>query len=189
MAWRLGLPALRAALAGLAVMPVLACAQPDEVQFAEEYKLKAAFLFNFGKFVDWPAPAFAAPDASLRICLVGRDPFGASLRALEGKLQRGRPIAVVPIRSAAELPGCHMLYGDGEKDFAFAGISARTLGDLPVLTVTSSAGSEGWTVIRFVQHGGKLRWELNLDAARKANLKISAKLIEIAVSVVGSASP
>jgi len=164
--------------------------QGDDVQYADEYKLKAAFLFNFGKFVEWPPQILAPADATFRLCIVGRDRFGASLRALEGRMQRGRPIEIVTVRSAADVAGCHLLYGDTNKDFVDAGITPRALGDLPVLTVTSAVEpGQHWVVIRFVQRAGKLRWELNLDTARRANLKISAKLIEIAVVVNGSQGP
>lgn len=148
---------------------------------ADEYRLKAAFMYHFTQFVDWPAGAFASAEAPFTICVFGADPFGEALKALEKRNVKGRPIAIAYPRSAAETQACRILYSDATDRNLI-----KTLGEAPVLSVTSRAdAAEAGFGIGFVAQGDKVRWMLNLDAARRAQLKLSAKLIEIAVTVVG----
>ena len=152
-----------------------------------EYQVKAAFLFHFAQFVDWPSEAFKDAASPLTYCTVGEDPFHGALDAsLNRKTIDGRPIRVLHFRQAREIQGCQILFiGTPEKKF----ISA-TLADLrgnPVLTVGESEDfvHEGG-MIGFLLEDSKVRFEINVNAAEHAKLKISASLLALAKTVIGS---
>jgi hypothetical protein len=163
-------------------------AQSQQSDIVQEYRLKAAFLYNFSQFIEWPESAFATPETPFTICVVGDDPFGDTLLALQKRKYQARAIEIIHPQSIAEARNCRILYVDDPRKSALWRDIVKNLGDTPVLTVTSSddAMTSG-VCIGFVPRDGKVRWTMNLNAARKAQLKISAKLIEIAVAIVGEA--
>jgi hypothetical protein len=151
-----------------------------------EYQIKAAFLFHFGQFVEWPPEALKDADSPLTYCTIGEDPFHGSLEvALSGKTIGARVLRVQHFRQPQELQGCQVLFiGAGEKKLIPA-ILAGVKGD-SVLTVGESE--------HFVQDGGmigfsleenKVRFEINLEAAQKAKFRISSRLLALAKSVIG----
>jgi hypothetical protein len=151
-----------------------------------EYQVKAAFLFHFGQFVEWPTQALKDADSPLTYCTIGEDPFRGSLEgALSGKTIGARELRVQHFRRPQELQGCQVLFiGAGERKF-LPEILAGVKGD-SVLTVGESE--------HFVQDGGmigfcleenKIRFEINLEAAQKAKFRISSRLLALAKSVIG----
>ncbi len=151
-----------------------------------EYQVKAAFLFHFGQFVEWPTEALKDADSPLTYCTIGEDPFRGSLdAALSGKTIGARMLRVQHFRQPQEIQGCQILFiGAGEKKLLPA-ILAGVKGD-SVLTVGESE--------HFVQDGGmigfsleenKVRFEINLEAAQKAKFRISSRLLALAKSVIG----
>ncbi|MES2125773.1 MAG: YfiR family protein [Pseudomonadota bacterium] len=148
----------------------------------EERRLKVALIYNFSQFIEWPAAALGAADAPFQICVLGPDPFGATLLAVQKRSLQGHPILVSHPQNLDEARHCHILYSDQLRGRDVA----RALADATVLTVSSSpnAAEEG-IGIGFVQQADRIRWNMNLAAVRHAQLKVSAKLIEIAVTVVG----
>jgi YfiR/HmsC-like len=153
---------------------------------SSEYQVKAAFLFHFAQFVDWPPEAFKDAATPLTYCTVGEDPFHGALDAsLNGKAIDGRPARVLHFRQVQEIQGCQILFlGTSERKFISATLA--NLKASPVLTVGESEN--------FVQQGGmigfflednKVRFEINLDVADRAKLKISARLLALAKTVIG----
>jgi len=151
-----------------------------------EYQIKAAFLFHFGQFVEWPREALKDADSPLTYCTIGEDPFHGSLEvALSGKTIGARVLRVQHFRKPQEIQGCQVLFiGAGERKLLPA-ILAGVKGD-SVLTVGESE--------HFVQDGGmigfcleenKIRFEINLEAAQKAKFRISSRLLALAQSVIG----
>lgn len=143
-----------------------------------EYEVKAVFLFNFAQFVDWPPTAFANASAPLTIGVLGDDPFGSALdEAIAGESVNGRPLALERYRSIDEVENCHIL---------FINLPAEQLAkvllelkDRNVLTVSDSREfARAGGVIEFVNVANKIRLQINLDAARSANLTISSKLLK-----------
>ncbi len=172
---------LTTALAGVA----LACAHAGAAvaQF-QEYQVKAAYLYKFAPFIDWPAHAFASPTSPLVLCVVGEDPFGRLLdRAVAGQKLGARPLEVRRLVRAERAAGCHILYLSGSK--------AQTIGDglaslrgAPVVTVTDEARSpQDRGVIHFVVRGRNVRFQIDEEAAQRNGLNISSKLLSLAVSV------
>ena len=152
-------------------------------------QVKALFLFNFSKYVDWPSEAFATANAPIVIGVIGGSVEGKFLRELARTVQAknvdGRSILVRQIQTLEDLDKCHVLFIRSSEKTRLGEI----LGGLktrPVLTVseTDQFLEEGG-VINFVKKEGKIRLEINLDAARQANLQISSKLLNVADVVKG----
>jgi hypothetical protein len=153
---------------------------------AEEYSVKAAFLFHFAQFVEWPAGVFKDAGSPLTYCTLGEDPFHGALDAtLSGKAIGGRWVRVQHFGQAHEIQGCQILFiGRSEKKSVLEVIAG--LKESSVLTVGDSQ--------HFVQEGGmigfflednKVRFEINLDAAEHSKLKISSRLLALAKTVIG----
>lgn len=185
MTWARARAMLAAVCLAMASPPALSD-QAAGIEGAQEYRVKAAFLYNFSQFIEWPSASFAASNSPLSICVMGDDPFGESLLALQKRTYQARPIVVSYPKTVAEARKCSILYVDDAGKTLLGRDVGKALGDAPVLTVSSSEEAMASGIcIGFLLQEGKIRWTLNLDAAHRAHLKISAKLIEIAVAVVG----
>ena len=151
---------------------------------AREYEIKAAFLYNFTKFVDWPARTFASADAPIVIGVLGDSPCVPALeRLIKDRKVNGRTIVVRRIASAAEAKVTQLLFVGSAQEAQFAGLEPA-IESLPVLTVGESPGFETLGgAIDFVPQGDKIRFEINIDAAEHAGLKISAQLQKLATVV------
>lgn len=154
----------------------MAQAQPP----SREYAVKAAFLYNFAKFVQWPAASFFDDQTPLNVCILGEDPFGAAMQTIQNKTVRGRKLVVHRYRQSEDLEKCHLLFiCRSEKEMLSDVLEA--LRNCSVLTVSDmDAFAERGGVIHFIQVDNKLRFEINLDAAERAALKISSRLLKLA---------
>jgi hypothetical protein len=147
-----------------------------------EYQVKAAFLLNFTKFVQWPASAFADESSPLAICVLGEDPFGNTLNEMvKGEAVNGRELVVQRIRRRPEPKSCQVLYvAKSEKDVT------RTLAELDAGVLTVGEGEkflrDGGT-IAFVIQGRRVRFDIDQSAAAKARLTLSSRLMNVARSV------
>jgi hypothetical protein len=153
---------------------------------SSEYQVKAAFLFHFAQFVDWPPEAFKDAGAPLTYCTVGEDPFHGALDAsMSGKTIDGRPVRVLHFKLAQEVQTCQILFlGAPEKRLLSA--TLVNLGESPVLTVGESQNFiEQGGMIGFLWEDNKVHFEINLEAAERAKLKISARLLTLAKKVIG----
>jgi len=154
---------------------------------ASEYTVKAAFLFHFAQFVEWPAEAFADANSPLTYCTIGEDAFrGALEESVNGKSIGNRRLQVKHVKELEQIAGCQVLFiAAGEKKRH--GEELAMASKRPVLTVGETDGfaTEGG-IIGFSREQNKIRFEINLDAAGKAQLKISAKLLSLAKTVIGS---
>jgi hypothetical protein len=146
-----------------------------------EYAVKATFLYKFAPFVDWPPKAFPLPQSPIKICVLGRDPFGDMLdRAVAGQTIGGRTIVVVRI-DAADTSDCHIMYVS-EPDGA-AKRALESVRGAPILTVTSTSEPESKGIINFVIRDNRVRFEIDDYAAAQNGLIISSKLLNLAISV------
>ena len=146
----------------------------------EEYQVKAAFLYNFAKFVEWPAQNFKNPTDPIVICVLGRNPFGNALEeATSGKVVEGRGFAVREIAEAVPGCNCQMIFVSASERKRAASILEK-LKSTGILTVGEMPGfaAEG-AVINLRLESGKVRFEINLDAAAQEHLKLSSKLLAL----------
>lgn len=174
----------------LTVAMALSCAPQFPAPAAEtsltEYQVKALFLLNFTKYVDWPVGAFADGAAPITIGLCGENKFGDDLqKALAGKTVSGRAIVIRQIEKPEDFSRCHILFLSASEKKRAAEILAQ-LKDLPVLTVGEfEQFTDDGGVINFTKKEGNVRLEINLPAAQRAHLQISSKLLSVADVVKG----
>ncbi|HTA45144.1 MAG TPA: YfiR family protein [Bryobacteraceae bacterium] len=173
--------------AALTVLTLLAGPGGDAAaQHPDEYQVKAAFLFNFAKFVDWPAGAFAGADGPFTICVLGNDSFRETLgNTVAGKTVGGHPVAIIPFSEGNQIGACRMLFvespGDKHTLSVLNGAGLRSPGMRHgILTVGDGEGAAGEVIIRFLMENGKVRFEIDAAAAERAGIHISAKLLSLA---------
>ena len=166
------------ALLALGLSPGFAFAQSE---VSQEYQVKAAFLYNFAKFVDWPSAAFANDNAPITVCVYGKDPFGATLDdTVRSKTIGARGFAVRRPKSPKDMAGCQIAFlagsaGDQLKDFL------AVLDSSSVLSVGEDPHfAEQGGHVQFVMEGGRIRFLINVDSVNRAGFKMSSKLLALA---------
>ena len=179
----------RAVLAGLlaiigAGVPWTRCQAESDLRDAE-YKVKAAFLYKFASYVEWPADVFERPDSPFVIGVTGADALADELaQILVGRSIGGRPVAVRKLRRGDPVSGLHILFVGRSNRGLPSDVLASAKGR-PVLTVTESEDAFALgSVINFVIVDDKVRFDVALREAEQANLKVSARLLSVARKVV-----
>jgi len=148
-------------------------------QALREYEVKAAFLLNFTKFIEWPSASFGAAESPFAICVLNDDPFGSILdQIVEGESAAGRKLVVHRI-SRAQAAGCQIVFTSAQD-------SPRSLSGLGAGVLTVGEGAEFLRqggMVAFVVENRRVRFDINLTAAAKSGLRISSKLLNVARSV------
>jgi hypothetical protein len=146
---------------------------------SREYQLKAAFIYNFAQFVEWPDKAFDKPNSPIVITVLGDNPFGNVLdQVTKGKQIRGREIVVHYVKDPAAVGQTHLLFIGAPHNQNPGQILRGLTGVLTIADTDGFMGAGG--MIRFFSEENKLRFEINTKATDKANIKISAKLLQLA---------
>jgi len=153
---------------------------------ATEYEIKAAFIYNFSLYVQWPA---ADAEKPFTVCVIGKDPFGDVLdEAMSGKRVTGRPVTVRRFSRLDEVLGCDMLFvasseaGNLERIF-------KALHNVPVLTIGETKQfAERGGMIELTTEGNRVRFEINVNAIDRARLKASSQLLRLA-KIVSDSQP
>lgn len=181
------LAALAAAL-WMLTTPVVSM-RAQQIQASED-RVKAAYIYNFGRYVRWPAVRDVDEDRSFPICVFDHDRFGSTLDStLAGESLNGKPVVIRRIQTPREAAQCRVL---------FIGVSQRShldeilaaLEQSPVLTVSDMDDfSRRGGMIQFVLDGGRVRFGVNLKTAQNAQLALSSELLRVAVTVTGSTGP
>lgn len=149
-------------------------------QELSEYQLKAAFLYNFSAFTEWPPQVGSV----LNLCVYGRDPFGAEIDGLNGKATGTRTIAVQRRTSAAALESCQIVF-IASADIGQLQRLLDSVRGLPVLVVADSPGAARLgAALNMKLAQGRVTFEANLVAARSAGLKLSARMLSLATEVI-----
>lgn len=151
-----------------------------------ESDVQAAYLFNFGKFVRFAPSDVVNKRQSFDVCIVGADPLGHTLDDLTGNEQLdGKPVRVVRVKAAAEARGCAIAYISASEGSRLES-DLDTLRGQPVLTVSDNADFlKRGGMIQFVLVANHVRFAVNLDAVRSAQLGLSSELLKVAISVNG----
>jgi hypothetical protein len=178
------------AASAMAFAAGLCCAGPlaATTNSSLEYEVKAAFLFRFAQFVEWPPSTFKESDEPFTYCTIGDDPFhGALERTMNGKTIGQRPLRVRHLNGTGKVGECQILFLGGSGDKKRIEELLASAGSLPILTVgEADQFAESGGAIGFCNEDNKIRFEVNLNAAGKAGLKISAKLLALAKTVLGA---
>lgn len=171
-AWLLALGATGLLLAGTAAA-------------VSEYKVKAAFLLNFGKFVEWPPESFA-DDRGLQICVLGADPFGDDLEGtLAGRSVGRREVQPRRVGSLAAARSCEIVFVSRSERSRMDEIFAALRGAPVLLVGEVERFARRGGMINFIEVDQKIRFEINEEAAKQAGLRISSQLLKLATIVEG----
>ena len=170
------------------VVTGLLCPVPPRVRAesgqAGEYQVKAAYLYHFAKYVEWPADTGANQLAPLTISVLGKSPIGGALEAISGQTQKNRRIVIVFITRIEELKACDILFVCASErpklEHILASVASR-----PILTVSDIkhfAASGG--MIGFISRQDRIHFEINQRASQHSGLTISAQLLKLATEVI-----
>ena len=162
---------------------------PAASAFPKEYQVKAAFLYNFAKFIQWPDSAFA--DAHTPICIgtIGHDPFGEALDGIAAKTVQGRALEIRRFRSVQEITFCHIVFISPSERERLAPLLA-ILQERSMLTVSKIQHfAQVGGMVNFVVEGHKIGLEINPLSAEHAGLKISSKLLQLATIIESTPIP
>jgi hypothetical protein len=140
-----------------------------------EYEIKAAYLYNFIKYVDWPSYG-----DTITIGVLGGNPFGTALTPLNGKIVKGRRLLVRELDSVRDAQKCQIIFVSSSEKQRLQEIF-ESLRSARVLTVGETQGfADGGGIINFIEENNKVRFEINADAARRTGLNISSELLKLA---------
>ena len=168
----------------IGLLPSLFRAQFAEAQAVSEYQVKAAYLYSFTKFVEWPAGSFSNSSDPIRLCILNDKPFQTRLNQIAGNRQiSGHPVLVTSVRDGKESRGCHELFiGSSQSQDTMQIIDS--LRGTSVLTVGESDDFvELGGIINFVVLGDHVQFQVNQKAATQARLHMSSQLLSVAKRV------
>lgn len=168
---------------GAALAVALGAASVVAAEALTEAQVKAAYVYNFVKYVEWPAGAFATAQSPVVLCVAAGDGLRGALAAIDGKQAQGRALQLRRAVRPDEFRSCHILFVP-ESEERVAGELLRKAGSLPVLTVGEHDGfAAAGGVIGFVVRDDRVQFEINPDAAARADLKVSSRLLQLATIV------
>jgi len=148
-----------------------------------EYQVKAAMVFNMLRFMDWPDEALPATDSPFTICVSGKGPLGTALEKLRGKQIKGKAILVRQLGQSTHYNGCKALVAGSESEGLTSGLLDQTR-SLAIVTIgEGSTFTQTGGVVGFVLQDGKVRFKINMSAARRHQIRISAQLLKLALTV------
>ncbi len=175
-----------ALFAGFIVLTPFVAANAQSAEspgISREYLIKAAILFNFAKFAEWPAAAFADDEAAVRICVIGDNPFGSALESINGKTVKDRTLLATPIATVEDAAACHILFVSASEGYRLEAI-LETVSGWPILTVADMGEfTNAGGIVALKQADDRSRLEINIGAAKKAGVKLSSKLLRLADTV------
>lgn len=153
-----------------------------------EYEVKAAYLYNFGRFVEWPK--VKSNNGPFTVCVLGHDPFGAALDStLAGETLHGSKVVAKRISTAQEAANCRILFISSSEAAQLKDI-LTTLNKASILTVSDIPQfARHGGIVEFILDGNKVRFDVNLAAAERASLALSSQLLKVALHVRRTALP
>jgi hypothetical protein len=153
---------------------------------AGEYEVKAAFLYNFAKFVEWPERSFPNAQSDFTICVLGNDPFGRTLDdALEGKMIGSRHVKLERVKDAARARQCQMVFVSPSESQQLGGIIDQLRGASVLVVGETDGFAQAGGTVQFTLEQDRVRFTINPDAAERAGLRLSSKLLALAKIVHG----
>lgn len=149
-----------------------------------DYDVKAAYLYNFGRFVEWPPQSTASQGDAFNVCVLGQDPFGPTLdTTLAGETIAGKSVVARRVSTPQEAANCRILF-IGATETSQLNKIIGALDKEAVLTVSDMPQfSQHGGMIQFVLEGKRVRFEVNLAAAQRVGLTLSSELLKVATTV------
>jgi hypothetical protein len=159
-------------------------ASSQEGAVLPEYAVIGAYLYNFAKFVEWPAHAFPSAESPLLLCTLGPDPFDPGLeRQLREKKVGDRSLVLRHLRVSSEAQSCHILFISGNNRERIHQAVDRLKGKSVLIVGESPDFEQMGGMVQFVLDDGKVRFEINLRAAERSGLKVSSRLMQVAKAI------
>jgi len=188
--WRVMTRLLRACALSIGVAAGVAGPRPAQADAqADEYRVKAAFLYKFGSYIEWPSGSFARADSPVAIGVMGADALADELaQIVAGRNVNGRPVLVRKLRPGGPIAGLHVLFIGGSDSGRLAEILAAARGRALLTVTESEEGLELGSMINFVVVEDKVRFDVAPPPPESGNLKISARLLGVARKVVSKSS-
>ena len=167
-------------MAAVVLGPIPARAQSEQ---AREYQIKAAFIYNFFKFVDWPEAPLSETPGTISICILGRDPFGGIFAPIEGRSVKNKKLAIKRVSSPGEIGSCQILFICSSEQERLGPILAATCGKsiLTVSDIKDFARRGG--MVGFSSGKNTVHFAINFKASERSGLKMSSKLLEMATVI------
>ncbi|MCP4005413.1 MAG: YfiR family protein [bacterium] len=167
-----------------AVLPTRSLAEPDNTR---EYRLKAAFVYNFTKFIRWPETASAGSDENVVLCVLAEESIDQIVRStVEGKPVRGNPVTVRTLAAGSTAETCHLVFVSQSRRKHIKTLDRRAKESGLLIVSEAKAFGQGQAMINLVVEENKVRFEINMGATDGAGLRISSKLLKLAL-IVGEA--
>jgi len=167
----------------LAILLALAGATPIRAQASPsvEYQVKAAFLFNFAKFVEWTPDALPSDKSPITLCVFKHDPFGAALaEVIRGKTINNHEVTARRINQLPELKSCQLVFVSSVEDKHLSEVLGSLKGTSAIVVGEGAGFAEHGGGIQFFLEDNKLRFAINVDAVHRAHLTVSSKLLALA---------
>src|SRR5256886_2384291 len=181
---------LRACALSIAIATGVACTRPAQADAqADEYRVKAAFLYKFGSYIEWPSGSFARADSPVTIGVMGAEALAEELaQIVAGRNVNGRPVRVRKLRPGDPIAGLHVLFVGRAESGRLAEILAAARGKALLTVTESEEGLELGSMINFVVVEDKVRFDIAPPPSESSNLKISARLLGVARKIVSRSS-
>lgn len=162
-------------------LAVGANAQSSDSAASSEYLIKAGFIYNFAQLVQWPNGSFTQADSPIVIGILGTDPFGESIdRVFQNKKLEGRSLVVKRLKRGSSFKDCNILFVSSSEAAHLDEVLQNTKG-MPILTIGEMPGfATRGGIINLTLEGNRVRFEVNIEAAKQANLNISSRLLALA---------
>jgi len=188
--WRMVRQWLRAGVFSVVVAAGLASPRPAQADAqADEYRVKAAFLYKFGSYIEWPSGSFARADSPVTIGVMGAEALAEELaQIVAGRNVNGRPVRVRRLRPGDPIAGLHVLFVGRADGGRLAEILAAARGQALLTVTESEEGLELGSMINFVVVEDKVRFDIAPPPSESSNLKISARLLGVARKVLSKSS-
>lgn len=171
----------------LAVCPSEVSPTTRDSTAGNEYTVKAAFLFHFSQFVEWPATTLPRASSPLTYCTIGDDPFlGALDETLKGKSLGNRALAVQHLTARDQIDGCQILFIGASEKKRLSEVAIRAERCSVLIVGESDHFTRDGGMIGFFLESNKVRFDINLEATARAKLKISSRLLLLARNVTGN---
>jgi hypothetical protein len=154
-----------------------------------EYRVKAAFLYNFAKLVDWPTNTFSSADAPLVIGVLGKSPVSEALAGtIKDKKVGLHPVRIRRFERVEDVSDCQVLFVCDSEKGRMAEILAKLQGK-SILTVADADGfADSGGMIQLIKQREAVRFEINTNATARANLRVSSRLLQLAATLKGGAA-
>jgi hypothetical protein len=169
----------------IAMAAVLGSAFHAHAVRPSEYQVKAVFLYNFAKFVEWPEAALPDTATTLVISILGEDPFGDAFASIEGKTVKGRELVIKRFAELPDLEPCHILFISSLEKKRLSAILEHIKTSSILLVSEMEDFTQKGGMVNFVLQKKKVRFEISIETSEEAGLKLSSRLLKLALNIKG----